>query len=242
MSYVHATPGTGTLLRPLDTLLRVETPEGIDLFLRPAGLVPRALAFAIDLAIRGSVLGVLGAILLFQGDLGVGALMMLFFLFNWLYMALFEGLRQGRSPGKQLMGLQVVHRDGTPIGWPAALLRNLLRAVDALPFGYALGLTCCLLDSSFRRLGDLAAGTQVVYREATPKAPDLPQVPAEPAPFPLSVQEQRALIELAERQASLAPARVQELAALMAPALGVADDQAMPRIERVARALVGPAV
>lgn len=240
MSYVHATPGTGTLLRPVDTLLRVETPEGIDLFLRPAGLVPRALAFSIDLAIRGAVLGTIGGLLLFQGDLGVGALMMLFFLVNWLYMALFEGLRQGRSPGKQLLGLRVVHDDGTPIGWPAALLRNLLRAVDALPFGYALGLISCLLDPGFKRLGDLAAGTLVVYQEAALKTPDLPQVPPQPAPFPLSVTEQRALIELAERQASLPPARVQELAALVAPALGVTPEQAMPRIEGVARALVGP--
>lgn len=41
---------------PLDNLHRVETPEGVDLLFRPAGLVPRALAFALDLAIRAALL------------------------------------------------------------------------------------------------------------------------------------------------------------------------------------------
>ena len=59
-------------------------------------------------------------------------------------MVLFEVLNQGRSPGKQWMGLRVVQDDGTPIGWSASLLRNLLRFVDLLPFGYFLGAISCL--------------------------------------------------------------------------------------------------
>ena len=43
----------------LDTRRLVETPEGIDLILRPAGLMPRALAFGIDLLIRGAILEML---------------------------------------------------------------------------------------------------------------------------------------------------------------------------------------
>ena len=57
---------------PLDTRLRIETPEGIDLILRPAGLVPRALAFAIDLAVRGLILGVMFVPLFTLGQFGMG--------------------------------------------------------------------------------------------------------------------------------------------------------------------------
>lgn len=234
-------PATGSHIAPVDTLMRVETPEGIDLPLRPAGLVPRALAFAVDLALRGAVLGLMALLLLPLGEMGTGAIWLAVFLVNWWYMVLFEVLYQGRTPGKQLLKLRVVLDDGTPVGWSASLLRNLLRVVDLLPFGYAFGIASCLLHPSFKRLGDLAAGTLVLYQEAAPVVLRLPDAAAQPAPFALTAEEQRALLELAQRQASLAPARVEELAGLIAPALGVPATHAMPRINGIARAWVGPA-
>ena len=53
------TPASVAARPLLDTRYKVETPEGIDLILRPAGVVPRALAFSIDLLIRGALLGAL---------------------------------------------------------------------------------------------------------------------------------------------------------------------------------------
>ncbi|MCX7080785.1 MAG: RDD family protein, partial [Pseudomonas sp.] len=53
MIQTSALPRKTLLHPPLDTRYQVETPEGIDLPLRPAGLMPRALAFSIDLGIRG---------------------------------------------------------------------------------------------------------------------------------------------------------------------------------------------
>src|SRR3989338_2520228 len=108
----------------LDTRYLLETPEGIDLILRPAGLVPRALAFAIDLAIRGLILLVMFILLGLLGKFGMGLGTLLLFLLTWWYMVLFEVLNQGRSPGKQLMKLRVVHDDGTPVGWAASLTRK----------------------------------------------------------------------------------------------------------------------
>ncbi|ERI53457.1 hypothetical protein N878_15265, partial [Pseudomonas sp. EGD-AK9] len=172
---------------PLDTRYQVETPEGIDLQLRPAGLVPRALAFAIDLAIRGLILAVMFIVLGLLGQFGMGLGTILLFLVTWWYMVLFEVLNQGRSPGKQLLGLRVVHDDGTPIGWAASLTRNLLRFVDILPFGYSLGILSCLNHPAFKRLGDIAAGTLVVYRDAAPARPQLPEAELLPTPFPLSL-------------------------------------------------------
>jgi uncharacterized RDD family membrane protein YckC len=223
----------------LDTLYQVETPEGIDLVLRPAGVVPRALAFAIDLLIRGAVLLALSIALFVLGDFGLGLLSILFFLINWWYMVLFEVLRQGRSPGKQMLGLRVVHDDGTPVGWSSSLTRNLLRFVDMLPFGYALGLLSSLIHPSFKRLGDLAAGTLVVYCDRPPQPPELPPASALPAPFALNLVEQRAILGFAERQGELSMARRDELAGILAEPLQVPANQAAAQLNGIAHGLLG---
>jgi uncharacterized RDD family membrane protein YckC len=228
-------------LPPLDTRYQVETPEGIDLHLRPAGLVPRALAFAIDLAIRGLILTVVYIILGLLGQFGMGLGTILLFLVTWWYMVLFEVLNQGRSPGKQMLGLRVVHDDGTPIGWAASLTRNLLRFVDILPFGYTLGIISCLNHPAFKRLGDIAAGTLVVYRDAPLSKPQLTNAAPLPAPFPLSLGEQRAILGFAERGSQLSAARRAELAALLAEPLQVPAEQAEPRLNGIAHGLLGSA-
>ncbi|MDM8190330.1 RDD family protein [Pseudomonas koreensis] len=225
---------------PLDTRHQVETPEGIDLPLRPAGLMVRAVAFAIDLGIRGLILGVLFIALAFLGKLGMGLGSLLLFAISWWYMVLFEVLRQGRSPGKQWMGLRVVHDDGTPIGWSASLLRNLLRFVDLLPFGYFLGALSCLQHPTFKRLGDLAAGTLVVYSERPRSRPQLPDAEPRRCPFALTLSEQRAVLGFAERQAHLSPARVNELAALLAQPLHISAHKAVSELNGIARGLLGP--
>ncbi len=229
-----------TLPAPLDTRYQVETPEGIDLPLRPAGLMPRAIAFAIDLGIRGLVLGLFFLVLAFFGELGMGLGSILLFVVSWWYMVLFEVLNQGRSPGKQIMGLRVVQDDGRPIGWSASLIRNLLRFVDMLPFGYTFGAISCLQHPTFKRLGDLAAGTLVVYREQPVKRPTLPMAAPIRTPFTLSLHEQRAVLGFAERQAELSPARVNELAAILAAPLNVQVPNAAAELNGVARGLLGP--
>lgn len=235
-----ALPGKATLAPPLDTRYHVETPEGIDLPLRPAGLMVRALAFAIDLGLRGLILGLLFMLLAFLGKLGAGLGSILLFVVSWWYMVLFEVLNQGRSPGKQWMGLRVVHDDGTPIGWSASLLRNLLRFVDMLPFGYFLGAISCLQHPAFKRLGDLAAGTLVVYREQPLTRPQLPDVPPRRAAFTLTLTEQRAILGFAERQGELSEERTRELASILAQPLQVSKPQAVAELNGIARALLGP--
>jgi uncharacterized RDD family membrane protein YckC len=230
-------PAPGTVL---DTRFHVETPEGIDLVMRPAGLLVRALAFAIDLAIRGVILGAMFLVLSLLGQLGMGLGAIVLFLVNWWYMVLFEVLNQGRSPGKQYMGLRVVHDDGTPIGWAASLTRNLLRFVDVLPFAYTFGILSCLYTRTFKRLGDIAAGSLVVYRDVPLQRP--PLVNAEPlrAPFTLSLHEQRAVMSFSERQGELSAARRQELAAILAGPLQVPAAQAEQQLNRIASGLLGP--
>ncbi len=243
MSLAHAEPGFTAPLALLDTRVRMETPEGIDLILRPAGLLSRSIAFGIDLMIRGVLLGALFFVLGTLGDFGTGLFMLALFSGTWGYMVLFEVLHQGRTPGKQIMGLRVIHDDGTPIGWSASVLRNLLRFVDMLPFGYCVGAFTCLQHPLFKRLGDLAAGTLVIYRDLPPQRPPLAEATALIPPLPLLLEEQRAIQAFAERQGTLSSARAQELAAIVTQPLQLSSSRdphyPVQQLNGIARSLAG---
>lgn len=66
----------------------------------------------------------------------------------------------GRSLGKHLVGVRVVDEEGNAPGARAALVRNVLRPVDSLPFGYFVG-TSYAAGGDGRRIGDAVAGTRV---------------------------------------------------------------------------------
>ena len=116
-----------------------------------------------------------------------------------------RGEWSGQTPGKRLFGLAVLNDDGTPVRWPGALTRNLLRAVDFLPFLYGVGLIAMLLNRDFKRLGDLAAGTVVVYQaeKVEADARDPAGAAACRRRCRSRLEEQRAVLELAERSATL---------------------------------------
>ena len=225
----------------LDTTRRVATPEGIELTLRLAGPVPRALAWSVDLALRVVVVLVVMMLASQLGRAGWGVVLLTAFFVEWILPAVFEAQMGGQTPGKRFFGIAVLNDDGTPLRWPGALTRNLLRAVDFLPFFYAFGLIAMLLNRDFKRLGDLAAGTVVVYlstdKEAQRKIPEAP--PLAP-PVPLDLDEQRAVLDLAERAAGLTKERVEELAALPTPLVGSLDgERAAARLLGMANYLAG---
>ncbi|MES2000490.1 MAG: RDD family protein [Pseudomonadota bacterium] len=201
----------------LDTYRAIETPEGVELRLRVAGPVVRSLAWLIDLLIRGGVYFVLAMLLAQLGKFGWGLLLVCLFLMEWFYPVMFEVYRHGQTPGKRAMGLSVVDADGSPVGWSASMIRNLLRFVDFLPVMYGFGLIAMLLHADFKRLGDVAAGTRVVYRDGKSRLTTVPIVPPQPPRYPLSLDEQRAVISFAERAHTLSPARAEELAGIVSP-------------------------
>jgi len=223
----------------LDTYREVVTPEGVPLQLPAAGPVPRAMAWLIDLGVRIAVLVLMSIPLALLDSFGSGLGLVLMFLVYWAYPIVCEA-RWGRTLGKRALGLHVLARDGAPVGWMAAITRNLLRTVDMLPFGYFLGALCCLWHPSFKRLGDLAAGTMVVYRERNVSASDLPAAEAVTPPLPLTLAEQQALIAFAERHSTLTTQRRLELASILAEPLQLEPTQAEARIHGIARSLVGP--
>lgn len=225
----------------LDTTRRVATPEGIELTLHLAGPVPRALAWAIDLVLRLAVLFTVMLVTSRLGRAGAGIVLLTAFFLEWLLPACFEAMWHGQTPGKRAMRLRVLNDDGTPLRWPAALTRNLLRAADFLPFLYGVGLLTMLANRDFKRLGDLAAATVVVYDpEKRATARNLAQATPVPPPVPLSLAEQRALLDLAERSGSLTPERLEELAELPTPLVGRLDGpRATTRLLGIANYLAG---
>lgn len=196
----------------LDTTYTVNTPEGIALTLSPASPIPRLLAWLLDLLLRSGISLALLLLLASLGKLGLGIAMILIFLLEWFYPVYFELRHRGQTPGKKVLNLYVAHTDASPITPAGSLVRNLLRVVDFLPFLYGFGLISMMLNRRFQRLGDLAANTVVLHCHA----PHVPEIPLDAASIRpdvrLTLAEQQAILLFAQRSATLAPARLEELA------------------------------
>lgn len=222
----------------LDTYREVVTPEGVPLQLPVAGPFPRALAWFIDAGIRFGGLSLASTPLLWLENFGKGIFAMLTFLMLWGYPIVMEAI-WGQTIGKRALGLRVLSRDGAPVGWNAAIVRNLLRTVDMLPFGYAIGVLSSLFDAHGRRLGDLVAGTVVVHVANRPVTlPETVNSVLAP-PVPLQPREQAAVLAFAERGPRLSDARQQELAAIAAPLTGSQGPVAVLRLYAIANWLLG---
>lgn len=98
-----------------------------------------------------------------------------------LYILIADGFRHGQSPGKRMIGLQVLHeKEGSPISFKESIERNIPFAIvyifSIIPLlGWLLlfivGLPILLFESYLVyhdekgiRVGDILAGTQVVDR------------------------------------------------------------------------------
>lgn len=224
----------------IDTLRPVSLPEGAEITLRLAGPLARARAWLIDFGLRAVVMASLPALFAWFGDFGAALMLISWFALSTLYPVVFEALWNGATPGKRVCNLAVVHADGTPIGWPASFLRNVMRFADALPIGYAVGLASMVTDRQFRRLGDLAAGTVVIHRDFVGVVSSVPAGgEALPLPVPLNPLEQRAVLDFAERRTSWSAERAAELAELAVPLVrGSRGEGAVARLNAIAAGLV----
>lgn len=216
-------------LRLLDGRLSLTTPEGVRLLLIPAGPFLRAAAWAIDILIFVAFFIAL-IIALPKGRFGQGLMAILLFAFYWGYPVICEVYGGGRTLGKRATGLEVVRSDGLPVGWRESMLRNLLLVADFLPMMYFTGLLCMMCDSRFRRLGDIVAGTQVVYRESIPLRHAPPPAPPLALPFPLTPDQQRTLADLFEREHALPPERMEELGTIAEPLTGRTGSASVERM------------
>ena len=224
----------------IDTLRPVSLPEGVEITLRLAGPLARSRAWLIDFGLKFMLSASMPALFGWLGNAGQGLMMIAWFVVWIVYPIPFEVLWNGATPGKRICNLAVVHADGTPVGWPASFLRNIMRLADMLPVGYAVGLGAMMLDSQFRRLGDMAAGTVVIHRDLVTAVSKQPAA-AEPfaTPVALTPLEQRAVLDFAERRRSWSAARAAELAEVAEPLVeGLHGEPAAARIASIAASLV----
>ncbi len=217
--------------------ISVATPEGVTLEVTLAGVGSRFAAGVIDQLLRWSLLLALVTLLAigqggFGGDIfsgaGVVAIIVALFFVQFGYDVLFETLASGRTPGKRWTGLRVVKKGGTPVGFLASALRNILRIVDSLPGFYLVGIVCVMYTANNQRLGDLAAGTIVVRERRQSTA--LPPSPAASAPAPadsalydvsgVSAEELATVRRFLDRRATLTPEARDRLAREMSGRLG----------------------
>ncbi len=102
------------------------------------------------------------------GAVGIVAQAVALLVLTWGYHVYFEVRHQGQSPGKRIAGIRVVDGRGLPLSLEQSFVRNVVRVLDALPVGYAVGALVCQLDRHHRRLGDIAADTLVVRERSAP--------------------------------------------------------------------------
>jgi uncharacterized RDD family membrane protein YckC len=156
--------------------LVVDSVTGVDVALPVAGPGARSFAFVIDWAIRTilSVAWYVVAALLHNGGWNVAAPLSpdaRWFVYvlappaaiYFLYHPVWEVATRGLTPGKRMAGLQTVSRDGGAPSVGSLLTRNVFRLVDSFPVAYALGLLTTMVTRNHVRIGDLAAGTLLVY-------------------------------------------------------------------------------
>jgi uncharacterized RDD family membrane protein YckC len=244
---MSAAQAAGAMGKPLDTLQRIELAEGVDIELRPAGVMVRACAFSIDLGIfivaviLLSVAGNLLAAVTGEG-FAAGTMSIVGFGVYWGYHVFYEAGVRGATPGKRRMGLRVVADGGGPAGLGAVMLRNVVRVADFLPWCYLGGLLSCLFTRRFQRLGDLVAHTLVVYETrkdavVEPVAGMPPPLPVEPEPPPVTLtrEERGAVVRFLERSGMWSGPRRREVADHASGLTGTGGEEGVVRLRAMGR-------
>jgi uncharacterized RDD family membrane protein YckC len=168
-------------MEPIADQLNIETPELVSIELPLAGIGSRFIAILVDSLILGAAVIVLIFLAAFilpalnllgpkSASWGIGIFLLILFLLFWGYFALFEAFNSGRTPGKRVARIRVIHQSGRGINFVDALARNLVRIIDYLPGFYGVGIVAMFMSRRSQRLGDMVAGTLVV-REREVEAP-----------------------------------------------------------------------
>jgi len=163
----------------MDSIVRIASVTGVDIELKIAGPGGRSYAFVIDWHIRflaAAAWFIVGSLLAGTLQFVNGADTPSSFVFvvvlpstaiYVLYHPVLEVALRGQTPGKRIAGVRLVAlaNGGAPsIG--ALLIRNVFRLIDSLPAFYVVGLVSTMVTKHAVRIGDIAAGTVLVYDEA----------------------------------------------------------------------------
>jgi uncharacterized RDD family membrane protein YckC len=197
----------------VNELIHIEVPGSISDALEVAGVGARSYAFVLDWHIRLLVALVwiyLCAFLLydlsvfttvFTGDSADTAGLVIFLpamVVYFLYHPVLETVMQGTTPGKHMAGVRLITHTGATPGCGRILTRNLLRLIDGIPAVYTVGLLFAIFTRNHVRIGDIVAGTILVYEDN--KGQRTPANKLSPSlDSGLSRENQALLLELLER-------------------------------------------
>lgn len=224
----------------MNNSLEVSSATGVDLQLNIAGAGARSYAFVIDWHIRVVLAFAWFAVahIIFVGgfnsveqdasdfDKYVFVVIVPSVCIYFLYHPVLEILMRGRTPGKRIAGVRVVNLDAQAPALLAHVIRNVLRLLDSLPAGYVIGLVCTLTTKHAVRIGDLAAGTVLVY-DSDARGGNLQAPPINPATIVRYGLANAELIQdLLDRWDSLEPARRTDLACRLLAKLAPAQQPA----------------
>jgi uncharacterized RDD family membrane protein YckC len=214
----------------------VLTPERVSLQYDIAGIGSRGAAALVDTAIQAIaltvvMLGITAAFVASTNILGgrssegaaallIGLYALAVFVVTAGYFMLFEILWSGQTPGKRLVGVRVIRENGYPIRPIDAVIRNVVRIVDWLPFIYGVGVLTMLVNKRAKRLGDFASGT-IVVREGSrgPGAMPLVSDASEPRGYALSNPDATLVRDFLLRRGGMHPRARSELAQRLAASM-----------------------
>jgi uncharacterized RDD family membrane protein YckC len=149
-----------------DRDLVVATPERVSFDYQVAGLGTRTIAQVLDLLIVFGILIAVYFVAIAALVVGSDAATLIFLIGSFVvifgYFWVSEALWSGQTVGKKALRLRAVGDRGEPLTFAQAGIRNIVRIVDFLPYGYGVGLIVLFANGKGKRLGDLAAGTIVV--------------------------------------------------------------------------------
>lgn len=153
--------------------VRLRTPEGVAFAFRIASPVLRLGALLIDWMVLMAAWSIIVVLLqlfdVFSADASRAVMVVTYFLLSRGYDIFCEWAWRGQTFGKRILRLRVVDAHGLRLSLGQCVMRNLMRFVDCLPFAYAVGGVAALANPRGQRLGDLVAGTLVVYEPLEPK-------------------------------------------------------------------------
>ena len=207
--------------------ITITSAGGVEVKLDLVALGGRSFAFVLDWHIRllfalawffFGVLGFTGGLSLDNapdlGDTGqvfFYAVVLPSLLIYFLYHPVLEIAMHGRTPGKRMAGIRIVARNGSSASSGAILLRNIFRLIDSLPSVYVLGIVVCLINRQHLRIGDMAAGTVLVYEEQANKK-RINMIVGAGASHDLNTRQRELVAELLERWKTLEAATRKQLA------------------------------
>jgi uncharacterized RDD family membrane protein YckC len=192
---------TNAIPQPRSLKRAFVTPEGVDLKLELGSAGSRAGAFMIDALLMVVLLVVVTITLLLIIGKETGEFLLVLWLIGFFilrngWFSLFEMGSRGATPGKRILGLRVVARDGARLTGAAVIARNAMREIEVfLPLSFLGEQTAAgtadtflvlfaltwsgiflffpLFNRDRLRVGDLVAGTWVVQAGKSKLSADL---------------------------------------------------------------------